>query len=374
MTNVFVPGLKALTSTKIVKVRELPIPGNVRVDIGSKVGATDTVLEAALPGNLHILRIAERLGIEPHEAVNGFTVRGLKVGDSIKTGDVLCEHSGLFGLFSSRFQSPCSGVVEYISESNGHVGVREPSSPLSVSAYISGAVSNINPGKSVTIEATGALVQGIFGVGGERIGRLNILKISADTELLEEHIPKDCRGEILVGGMAPSLAVINAAASAGAVGLICGSIDDKALTGYLGYDLGVAITGDEEIPMTLIVTEGFGRLPISSRVLDILGKFNGVNASINGATQVRAGAIRPEILVIHNNEIADSKSARSIGLEVGLRVRIIRVPYFGLYGEVVELPSEALVIETGAHARVLKAKLDDGSIVTIPRANVEIAS
>lgn len=374
MGNAFVPGLKALNSTHITKVRELPIPGKVCVSVGDKVRATDTVLEAALPGNLHILRIAERLGIEPHEAINGFTSRGLKVGNTVNTGDILCEHSGLFGLFSSRFPSPCSGVVEYISETNGHVGIREASTPLSVTAFIAGTISSVNPGKSVTIEASGALVQGIFGVGGERIGRLHLLNIPAETELTEAHIPKDCKGEILVGGMAPSLNVINAAATAGAVGLVCGSIDDQALTGYLGYDLGVAITGDEEIPMTLIVTEGFGRLPISTRVLEVLSKFANQEASINGATQVRAGAIRPEILIIHNNEITDSKGAQPVGLEIGLRVRIIRVPYFGLYGEVTELPSEATVIETGAHARVLKARLDDGRVVTVPRANVEIAS
>jgi hypothetical protein len=29
-------------------------------------------------------------------------------------------------------------------------------------------------------------------------------------------------------------------------------------------------------------------------------------------------------------------------------------------------------IESGTHARVLKAKLDDGTVAVVPRANVEI--
>jgi len=175
--------------------------------------------------------------------------------------------------------------------------------------------------------------------------------------------------------MSPSIDVIKAAAKAGALGLVVGSIVDSALRQYLGYDLGVAITGDEDLPMTLIVTEGFGRLPMSPKISEVLGAYEGKLASINGATQVRAGAIRPEILVVHDDKRgAASQNHEARGLEVGLKVRLIRVPYFGMYATITELPHESDVIESGARTRILKAKLDNGSIVTVPRANVEIVS
>ena len=60
------------------------------------------------------------------------------------------------------------------------------------------------------------------------------------------------------------------------------------------------------------------------------------------------------------------------GLSVGARIRLIRVPYFGRTGVVRELPQELERIETGAWLRVLRAELDDGSCVTVPRANVEL--
>jgi len=59
-------------------------------------------------------------------------------------------------------------------------------------------------------------------------------------------------------------------------------------------------------------------------------------------------------------------------LDIGSAVRIIREPYFGRLGTVVELPPELMEIESGTHARVLKAKLDDGTVAVVPRANVEI--
>ncbi len=60
------------------------------------------------------------------------------------------------------------------------------------------------------------------------------------------------------------------------------------------------------------------------------------------------------------------------GMVPGTPIRVIREPYFGLLGEVVDLPPELQIIETGAHVRILRAKLADGRTVTIPRANVEI--
>jgi hypothetical protein len=161
------------------------------------------------------------------------------------------------------------------------------------------------------------------------------------------------------------------AAKAGAVGFITGSIDDRALTEYVGHDIGVALTGDEDVSMTLIITEGFGSLPISERVLQTLGRIKGEVVSLNGATQVRAGAQRPEVIG-PMREAVDAHELRERSLSIGARIRVIRVPYFGAMGVVMDLPHELSRIETGAEVRILVAKLDDGRQVAVPRANVEL--
>jgi len=43
-------------------------------------------------------------------------------------------------------------------------------------------------------------------------------------------------------------------------------VSDETLRQYVGYDIGVAITGQENVPMTLILTEGFGELPMARRI------------------------------------------------------------------------------------------------------------
>ena len=171
----------------------------------------------------------------------------------------------------------------------------------------------------------------------------------------------------------PSIEVLEKAASSGAVGFVTGSIDDKALAAYLGYDLGIALTGDENVPMSLVVTEGFGKIPMAERTSTLLKEFNGAEVSINGATQVRAGALRPEIIISHAGISTEkAQDQTSYSLEIGRRVRIIRVPYFGQVGTVSDLPHQPVKIETGAHTRVLRAKLESGEEVVVPRANVEL--
>lgn len=371
MSGVLTPGLISSAATQVTRLRELPLRGKVLVKVGESVTAQQVVARAERPGDLMIVRAPEILGIEPFEVHKGLKV---KDGDLVQQGQIICEHKGLFGLFTSRLESPYAGVVEILAERTGHIGVRLAPKLIEVQAYIAGLVIAVQEGSSVTIQTQAGMVQGIFGVGGERTGRLQVLELPNESKITEAEIPLDCRGQVLVGGTMPSAEALLLAASRGAVGFVTGSIDDRALAGYLGYDLGIALTGDEAISMSVIITEGFGLMPISERIMKLFRGWQGRAVSINGATQVRAGALRPEVIVpsegAHVNQ-GQSASAHA-GLEVGARIRVIRVPYFGASGEVIELPHAAQTIETGAVTRVLKAKLDDGRTVTVPRANVEL--
>lgn len=370
MGTVLTPALTVSAGTTVRRIRELPVPGEILVAQGDRVEAQDIVGRAELPGELYILRLPERMGLEVVEVLNGLRV---KEGAKVKRGEVLCEHRGLFGLLRTAFEAPEDGTVELISKRTGHLGLRLKAQPIQIDAYISGKVVQVEKGKSVTIESRAAFIQGIFGVGGERKGPLKLLEVKEDKALTESDIPDSIRGSILVGGSHPTEEALNKAAELGAVGLVTGAIDDKVLASYLGFDLGIALTGDEDLPLSVIVTEGFGALPISPHVFKVLEKHDGKLASINGATQVRAGALRPEVIIALNAEDAEqNERSPSQSLEPGALIRCIRVPYFGKRGYITELPHEAQEIASGAKARVLKAKLEDGTEVTVPRANVEL--
>ncbi|MGD9726453.1 MAG: hypothetical protein AB7V39_08650, partial [Nitrospiraceae bacterium] len=96
-------------------------------------------------------------------------------------------------------------------------------------------------------------------------------------------------------------------------------------------------------------------------------------ASVSGATQIRAGVIRPEIIIPQAASPAASASAsQREGIRIGDPVRIIRDPLFGVIGEVSRLPSELQKIPTESEVRVLEVRFGDGRTAVIPRANIEV--
>jgi hypothetical protein len=352
-------------------MRRLPLKGEVLVGVGTPVRADTVVARALLPGNIQAVRAGDTLGVGPAEVL-----RLLKKheGDPVTTGELLAETKGLFGLFGAKLVAPVDGTIEYISQVTGTLGIRLPPAPLELSAYVAGTVTEVLPDEGVVVETTGAFIQGIFGVGGERRGRLKVVAEGPDALLDEGRLTSECAGCILVGGASANVAHLRKAAECGAVGLIVGAVSDAVLRAYLGFDIGVAITGQEPVPLTLILTEGFGQLAMADRTFALLSALEGREASINGATQIRAGVIRPEIVVPDPTRRTGATAAAAPMAELclGSRVRIIREPYFGRFAIIQALPAELHPIDTEALVRVAEVCFDDQTRALIPRTNLEI--
>jgi transcription antitermination factor NusG len=246
--------------------------------------------------------------------------------------------------------------------------------PVEVIAYIDGEIVEIIENEGVVVETTASFIQGIFGVGGEVIGKLKVMVNSPEEELTPEKIEGDLKDKIIVGGSFVTKEAIDEAKKKGAKGIVVGGIDDINLKKFLGYDIGVAITGSENTGLTLIITEGFGKMKMAKRTFELLLELDGKKASCNGATQIRAGVIRPEIIVPLDEKVMIKEEEESLkeGMNVGTVVRIIREPYFGKIGKVKSLPPELREIETESKVRVVEVELENGEVIIIPRANVEI--
>ncbi len=371
MGTAYTPGLKVSPYTIVRKTRRLPRKGTVLVEVGQSVLPDSVVARAELPGNMTLVKVAGVLGLEPQEVES---VLRVQVGDSIEKGQLLGSTKSFFGLFKSECRSPVTGVAETFSRVTGNLGVREPAIPIEVTAYVQGKVVEVTPEDGCVVEARGAFVQGIFGVGGERLGVIRVAVNSPSDQLTPDRISEDMKGQIIVGGSLVTLTALTKAAELGVAGVVVGGIVDTDVEQYVGHSIGVAITGQEEVGSTLIITEGFGPIQMAQRTFDLLKANEGRQASVNGATQIRAGVIRPELIIpLAEHEGIDAVEVLAgHTLEIGTPIRIIREPYFGQLASVSGLPSELTKIGSGAMVRVLEAELRDGRRVIVPRANVEI--
>ena len=369
MAHTYTPGLRVTRRATIRKRRQLPLTGEVLVSEGESVQRDRVVARTELPGDVTTLNLVNRLGVTPDELPT-FMLKS--EGEPVESGEPLAETRPFIRWFKTTVESPVTGTVESVSPVTGQVILRGPPRPVQVKAYVDGVVVESIPGEGVVVETVGAFLQGIFGIGGESWGAIHMLATSPGERLPEDRIDASCTGKILIAGGLITLDLIRKAREIGAAGLIGGGIRDHDLRSLLGYDLGVAITGAEEIDVTVVVTEGFGDIAMARKTFDILNERNGDEASMSGATQIRAGVLRPEIIVpdTGRSTVAEASVARE-GLSVGDPIRTIRAPYFGKTGVVTWLPSDLAPVESEIRVRVLEVQFENGQRAVIPRANAE---
>ncbi len=371
MAHAYTPGLKVLHETIIDKERRLPLKGSVTVERGIIVKPDDVIAKTDLPGNVQMVNVANQLNID---AIDVQQAMLMPLGTEVKKGDMIAETKGLFGFFKSNVVSPVDGTIEVISDTTGQVVIREAPIPVEIDAYMSGEVKEVLPDEGVVIETEGVFIQGIFGIGGESRGELVLITKDREDEITEEMITTDLSGKIIIGGSFISLNVYKKAIQMKVAGVVVGGFNYYDLEDILGYTLGVAITGSEDLVTSLVVTEGYGKIRMGHRTFDLLSEHNGKFASINGATQIRAGVIRPEIVIpLREDELkGDHKDVHaSEGIQTGSLVRVIRAPHFGRMGKVLDLPSELRKMESETMVRVAIIEID-GESIEIPRANLEM--
>jgi hypothetical protein len=373
MGQAYSAGLTVTDSIILRKERILPLKGTVLVKKGDKVKAEDVVAETLLPGKVVPFNLANKLGVTPTQLTNYIKITP---GQQITKDTILAENKGLFGLgfFKSEVRSPVVGEVESISAVTGQVLLREPRIPVQVKAFLDGIVTDVIPEEGVIIENKSAYIQGIFGIGDETFGEIMMLAKTPDENLEVSKITEACRDKIIVGGSFISYDCIQAAVKAGARAIITGGIDDQDIKKLLGYDIGVAITGHEKIGLTIVCTEGFGQIDMAQKTFDLLAQFNGRKTSIHGRTQIRAGVIRPEIIIpldFDEKELVVQEASMPV-LEPGTLIRIIRQPNFGKIAKVTGLPEELTKVESETMVRILEAEFEDGTKLRLPRANVEV--
>jgi hypothetical protein len=377
MAKAFTPGLTVSARAVYRARRILPIEGEVTVKAGDRVSADTVVAQTFMEGDVFPMKVASALGAQPKD-LPGLMLSN--VGDTVRKNEPIARSKGIFGMMRTEAKSSADGVIESVSDSTGMVIVRGPRIPIEVRAYVAGTVVEVLPGEGAVVENTVALVQGIFGIGGEVHGPVAMAGAAPDDELDADDITPAMRGCVVVGGARMTAAAIRKAKDVGAAAIVSGGIDDQDLRDFLGHDIGVAVTGSERMGITLIVTEGFGSIAMAARTFALLASHAGKTASVNGATQIRAGVMRPEIVVPLDAGGAGASGGPAVAaggatagmLEIGTVVRIIRDPHFGVIGTVTALPEQPAVLGSGSKARVLEVAASGGQRLTVPRANVEL--
>jgi len=342
--------------TNVRRERMLPAPGEILVRAGDRVEPMQVVARTNLPGDFRILPVARLLGV-PVQQVERYLL--VVPGDTVQQGQIIAKRGRLL---ARSVKSPIDGMVT--ASGGGRVLIETPPVPFELHAYISGTVTNVLAPHGLVVETTGALIQGVWGAGGEPTGEsLGVLKCmveNPDEPLQAQAIDPSCHGMILVGGTGLSSAALEQAQQLQVRGIVVGGL------------LPELIPQVEQLPFPVVVTEGIGTVPMAEPIFHLLTTNDGREASISGRTRPRWPAVRPEIVIpLPAETLPPSQTEHGAPLAVGTRVRVVQPPYLGAVGTVTALPTRARRTETGIEVHGAEVDLGQEAPVFVPLVNLE---
>lgn len=346
------PVVHVLPMTRIRRHRLLPITGKVLVRKGQTVSALDVIGEANQNPKHVLLDITRGLGVDFYE-VDQYTQRN--AGDIVAEGDIL---AGPVGWGKRVVRAPSSGRI--ILSGRGKMLLEEESPARQVLAGLPGEVISLIPGRGAVVESIGALVQGVWGNDQVNVGMLRVLIKKVEDILLVEQLDIDLRGTVVFGGYCGDEQVLRAAAELPLKGLILSSMSSKLIP--------IA----QEIPLPIIVVEGFGLLPINSSAFNLLVTSESREITVNAEIVDPYSGQRPEAFIsLPVNQVVHEPKDATI-FSPGQKVRITRAPYQSQIGTLMSLKPGLEVLPNGIKVQAAEIELESSIRVKLPLVNLEV--
>jgi hypothetical protein len=342
------PVTHILSLVNVRRPRLLASNGRVMVRVNQKVCATDIVAESQAESKHILIDVYQALSLRGNKKSEQWISR--KVGDRIQKDDILAEAGGMF---KRVLRSPAD--CQIISAGGGQIMLEMAGDTLTLQAGISGWVSDIIPDRGAIIEGNGVLVQGVWGNDKINMGLLLVSISNPDDELTSNRLDSSMQGTVLVFGHCSSPAVLKDAADLNIRGLILGS---------MASDL---VSLVKKINFPVILTDGFGHLPINQMAYKILVSNDKRDVALNAASWDHFTGERPEIFI----------QLPTIGVSTpeldefspGQIVRIQGASLSGRIGEIAAVHTEPVVISNGLRAPAAEIYLG-GQKILVPLVNL----
>lgn len=336
----------------IVRERVLPVPGNVLARLNQKVSPGDVIAEASRGREHILLNVAQALGVSPAAADR---LIKCKANDRLAAKTEIAVGGGLF---PHSVVAPRDGRVIVVGD--GQVLMTAGEAKLELRAGISGTVTALIPDRGAVIQTVGALVQGVWGNGRIDSGQLVNLMEQPDGVLTAGRLDVSMRGFVILGGIVKDAETLKAAGELPVRGLILSSLFPSLLPQA------------REMRYPIILTDGFGPLPMNSAAYKLLSTNAKREVTVNAEMRDRYSGACPEVIIslAVNSEAPALREEET--LAPGLQVRMRRPPSMGMLGSIVALKPGLTTLPSGLRAPSAEVKLENGETVIAPLINLEV--
>jgi len=347
-----VPITHILAGTTIRRARTLPVNGRVLVRRGQSVNPSDVVAEAIISPVHMLLDIAR--GLDTSE-IQADQLLQCKAGDEVGEGDIL---AGRLGMGRRVVRAPHAGRV--MMAGSGQVLLQLDTQPFELKAGYTGLVADLIDERGVMIETTGALIQGVWGNGKSNYGLLSMQAPTPDAILTPGQIDVSLRGMVIFGGICENENTLLAAEELTVRGMILSSME--AGLAPLALSLNYPI----------ILLEGFGHIPLNPQAFRLLFTSERREAAVNAEQWNRLTGVRPEVLLAIPALTATELPAEDAAFNVGQTVRVVSRPHQGKVGILAMVHPAPVSLPSGLRVLAGDVRLENGDILLVPLANLEI--
>jgi hypothetical protein len=289
---------RVIRNALVKRLRVFPSVGESLVSPGAKVDAGSILGKYASRQRLRFVRM-ETSG----ERITATVL--VAEGQKVKRGEVLGYYSYLFGLGYTEYTSPCDGEVVAISQATGRVSIKEE--PSALASHLPGTVEHVDEAIGVWVRSRGDIVPGAAGAGFARSGTLIRKVESPDQPVSPQKIGPEDADLVLLAGSTVSKELLEACLRYRVAGIIAGSAASSVMKWYesLAQDLDwdeflarywarelrkkdAVVPRPTEIVPALVLTEGYGNMPMSGEAFELLSSCEGERVFVDGASLVGA--------------------------------------------------------------------------------------
>ena len=222
-----------------------------------------------------------------------------------------------------------------------------------IEAPAAGIVRDVRPGQGISLAADGPAVPAAVGIGGPARGRLSIAT-EADGELRPSAIDVGRAGTILVAGSRVDAETLTRARAMGIRGVVVAALSAKDLRDFEASERRQSASLHRPPPFAVLVLDGALRRPIPAPIMAILEASEG--------REVGIVADPPALLL--------GPDAPSVPAPDPRHVRVRHGPLAGREGRWIGLAGLRR-FRAGTHLEAGLVKLDEGSPIAIPLADLE---